>query len=87
MDLLIKAKRCFHFFFFFQILILAIFYLQYMLWILPLTICHVQNMSSYIRNSFWHYTLLGSVILTFSTFFTGTVFITISGFQIIAELT
>ena len=27
------------------------------------------------------------VILTFSTFFTGTVFITISGFQIIAELT
>ena len=35
---------------------------------------------------FWHYTLLGSVILTFSTFFTGTVFITFSGFQIIAEL-
>ena len=35
---------------------------------------------------FWHYTLLGSVILTFSTFFTGTVFIIISGFQIIAEL-
>ena len=35
---------------------------------------------------FWHYTLLGRVILTFSTFITGTVFITISGFQIIAEL-
>ena len=35
---------------------------------------------------FWHYTLLGSVILTFSTFITGTVFIIISGFQIIAEL-
>ena len=35
---------------------------------------------------FWHYTLLGSVILTISTFFTGTVFIIISGFQVIAEL-
>ena len=37
MDLLVQAKRCFDFFLF-QNLILAIFYLQYMLWMLPLTI-------------------------------------------------
>ena len=55
MDLLIQAKGCFDFFF--QILILAIFYLQYMLWMLPLTIWSVQNMSSYIRNSFFGITL------------------------------
>ena len=41
----------------------------------------------HLQQFFWHYTLLGCVILTFSTFFTGTVFIIISGFQIIAELT
>ena len=56
MDLLIQAKCCFDFLLF-QILILAIFYLQYMLWMLPLTIWPVQNMSKLHPQQFFGITL------------------------------
>ena len=85
MDLLIKAKRCFDFFF------ISNSHFSYLL-----STIHVMDViidyltcTEYVKlhpQQFFGITLLGSVILTFSTFFTGTVFIIISRFQIIAEL-
>ena len=84
MDLLIKAKRCFDFFISYS----HFSYLLSTIHVMDVTIDYLPC-TEYVKlypQVFWHYTLLGSVILTFSTFFTGTVFMTFSGFQIIAEL-
>ena len=84
MDLIIKAKHCL----IFLILNSHFSYLLSTKHVMDVTIDYLPC-TEYVKlhpQVFWHYALLGSVILTISTFFTGTVFITISGFQIIAEL-
>ena len=82
MDLLIQPKRCFDFLF--QILILAIFFTIH---VMDVTIVYLTcteyvklHPQQFLALHFTVYSILFNI-------FTGTVFIIISGFQIIAELT